>query len=76
MSLKVYKPPRLPSSLPAKVVTMKQEIDINVAALKAYDEQDYPTALQTFSVSPLSRLGMLLMHRKSPTRPRSSSIWE
>jgi len=29
---------------------MKQEIDINIAALKAYDAQDYPTALQTFSV--------------------------
>ena len=59
MSLKVYKPPRLSYPLPAKVVSMKQEIDINIAALKAYDAQDYPTALQTFSVFPLLSLQSL-----------------
>jgi hypothetical protein len=30
---------------------MKQEIDVNVAALKAYDDGDFDVALQTFSVS-------------------------
>lgn len=36
---------------------MKQEIDINVAALKAYDAGDYELALKTFEVCALPGLG-------------------
>ena len=51
MSLKVIPPPRLISDAVTKSVSMKQEIDINVAALKAYDAGDYRVALETFEVS-------------------------
>ena len=33
---------------PSKQFSMKQEIDINVAALKAYDSENYELALKTF----------------------------
>lgn len=35
----------------AKRYNVKQEIDINVSALKAYDDGDYTTALKTFDVA-------------------------
>ena len=58
MSLKVFLPQEPLSLLPpSKQFSMKQEIDINVAALKAYDAGDYDLALKTFEVCALSGLG-------------------
>jgi hypothetical protein len=75
MSLKVIPPPRFPSFTPTKIVPMKQEIDINVAALKAYDAGEYEVALQTFGVSFEIKVGLMDIRRLRTPRGYSS-IWE
>ena len=50
MSLRVISRPRGTSYYPAKGFSMKQEIDINVAAVKAYDAGEYDVALRMFAV--------------------------
>jgi hypothetical protein len=75
MSLKVILPPRLPSFTPTKIVSMKQEIDIHVAALKAYDAGEYEVALQTFGVSFEIKFGLTDVRRLQTPRGYSS-IWE
>ena len=61
MSLKVFLPDE-PLSLipPAKQFSLKQEIDINVAALKAYDAGDYELALKTFEVCAIPEPGLMV----------------
>jgi len=75
MSLKVIPPPGIPSFTPTKTVPMKQEIDINVAALKAYDAGEYDVALRTFGVIFEVKVGLTDV-RKLPTPRGYSSIWE
>lgn len=50
MSLKVIGRPQVTSYFPTKVFSMKQEIDINVAAVKAHDAGEYEVALRMFAV--------------------------
>jgi hypothetical protein len=50
MSIKVIYRPRGVSYFPTKHFPMKQEIDINVAAVKAYDAGEYDVALGMFAV--------------------------
>jgi hypothetical protein len=49
MSLKVHFCPRVSLLLYADA-PLKQEIDVNVAALKAYDAGEYEVALKKFQV--------------------------
>jgi hypothetical protein len=60
MSLKALKviPPPLSYRLSTKQFSMKEEIDINIAALKAYDAGDYREALRTFEVCILNSVGL------------------
>ena len=57
---------------PSKQFSMKQEIDINVAALKAYDAGDYDLALKTFEVFVVVEC---VDGRKSQIPRESFSIW-
>jgi len=74
MSLKVFLPEQPLSLLPpSKQFSMKQEIDINVAALKAYDAGDYDLALKTFEVRAIPDYG--LTRRKLRILRASFSTW-
>lgn len=50
MSIKVIYHPRDTSYFRTKYFPMKQEIDINVAAMKACDGAEYDVALRIFAV--------------------------
>jgi len=57
----------------AKRYNVKQEIDINVSALKAYDDGDYTTAIKTFEVA--NDFVSVNPSRRSPTPHGFSSTW-
>jgi hypothetical protein len=70
MSLKVRFPIR---GCVCRLMLLQQEIDINVAALKAYDVGEYEVALKTFEVWGI--VSEMLTGRKLPTHPGFTSIW-